>query len=428
MGVLVLTCFWVNISLYFSTTAMVSEKRKIRQKQAAMLISISKAIAEAGTPSHRLEAYMQIILEKFNFSGQFVAFPTAIIASIGEGDNQRTYMVKTKVGDINLGTLQRINSVINDIDNNVINIDTALETIRHIKDNESEFPSWLMVLSYGIVGVGFSTLFAGGWLDVLSAFGLGVVTGSIAQTGEKYFRLSHVTVPFAAMVVGFLAILIHHYSSGINYVLVALSGLIVLIPGLGITIAMRELSTNHLVSGSGRLAGAVTVLFLLSFGLALGYLIGHRFFGDEAFTMSTPTPDWFRYLAIVITSLAFTVIFKARIADVFWIFLSIALAYSGSQLFKFWLEQPFISLATAVLIATAGNIYSRVTDNPASLMQIPGIILLVPGSMGFNSLTAMYTQDTITGVQAAFSAALVAVAISVGLLAGNLFVPPKKDL
>jgi len=230
------------------------------------------------------------------------------------------------------------------------------------------------------------------------------------------------------MVVGFLAILIHHFTSGINYVLVALSGLIVLIPGLGITIAMRELSTDHLVSGSGRLAGAVTVLFLLSFGLALGYLIGHRLFGDEPFITSPPTPEWFRYLAIVTTSLAFTVIFKARITDVFWIFLSIGIAYTGSQVFKLWLDQPFISLATAVFIATAGNLYSRMTDNPASLMQIPGIILLVPGSMGFNSLTAMYTQDTITGVQAAFSAALVAVAISVGLLAGNLFVPPKKDL
>lgn len=407
---------------------MVSEKRKIRQKQANMLLSISKAIAEAGTPSHRLEAYMQVILEKFNFSGQFVAFPTAIIASIGDGDAQRTYMVKTKVGQINLGTLQRINGVINDLDNNVINIDTAMETIRHIKDQESKYPGWLVILAFGIVGAGFSTLFSGGWLDVISAFCLGTVTGIFARTGEKYFHLSHVVVPFSAMVVGILAIMIHHYSSGINYVLVALSGLIVLIPGLGITIAMRELSTDHLVSGSGRLAGAVTVLFLLSFGLALGYFIGHRIFGDEAFTLSPPTPDWFRYFAIVITSLAFTVIFKARIADVFWIFLSIALAYTGSQVFKLWLDQPFISLATAVLIATAGNIYSRITDNPASLMQIPGIILLVPGSMGFNSLTAMYTQDTITGVQAAFSAALVAVAISVGLLAGNLFVPPKKDL
>lgn len=407
---------------------MVSHKRDIRRKQSTMLLQISKAIAEAGTPSHRLENYMQVVLEKFGLSGSFLALPTAIIASFGEGDNQRSFVVKVRSGEINLGTLQRINDVITDLENNLINIDTALHTIKHIDELESDFPHWLYVLAYGIVGAGFSTLFSGGWADVLASFCLGIITGFINETGKKHYYLSQVIVPLSATVVGFLAIVINHYSGGINYVLVALSGLIVLIPGLGITVAMRELSTNHLVSGSGRMAGAVTVLFLLSFGLALGYMIGQGLFGEEEIVKLTPTPEWFRYLAIMVTSLAFAVIFKARMSDIFWIFLSIALAYAGSQIFKIWLEQPFVSLVTAMLISVAGNLYSRASMNPASLMQIPGIILLVPGSMGFSSLTAMYTHDTITGVQAAFSAALIAVAISVGLLAGNLFVPPKKDL
>jgi len=407
---------------------MVSHKRDIRRKQSTMLLQISKSIAEAGTPSHRLENYMQVVLEKFGLSGSFLALPTAIIASFGEGDNQRSFVVKVRSGEINLGTLQRINDVITDLENNLINIDTALHTIKHIDELESDFPHWLYVLAYGIVGAGFSTLFSGGWADVLASFCLGIITGFINETGKKHYYLSQVIVPLSATVVGFLAIVINHYSGGINYVLVALSGLIVLIPGLGITVAMRELSTNHLVSGSGRMAGAVTVLFLLSFGLALGYMIGQGLFGEEEIVKLTPTPEWFRYLAIMVTSLAFAVIFKARMSDIFWIFLSIALAYAGSQIFKIWLEQPFVSLVTAMLISVAGNLYSRASMNPASLMQIPGIILLVPGSMGFSSLTAMYTHDTITGVQAAFSAALIAVAISVGLLAGNLFVPPKKDL
>src|SRR5690606_2862027 len=119
----------------------------------------------------------------------------------------------------------------------------------------------------------------------------GIITGFINETGKKHYYLSQVIVPLSATVVGFLAIVINHYSGGINYVLVALSGLIVLIPGLGITVAMRELSTNHLVSGSGRMAGAVTVLFLLSFGLALGYMIGQGLFGEEEIVKLTPTPE-----------------------------------------------------------------------------------------------------------------------------------------
>ena len=104
------------------------------------------------------------------------------------------------------------------------------------------------------------------------------------------------------------------------------------------------------------------------------------------------------------------------------------MAYTGSQLVGLWVGQPFKSLVAVMLVSMVGNVYARISNNPASLMHIPGIILLVPGSMGFNSLSALYTNDTITGVQAAFEAVLVAVAISIGLLVGNLIIPPKKDL
>ena len=207
-----------------------------------------------------------------------------------------------------------------------------------------------------------------------------------------------------------------------------MAGLIILVPGLGITVAIRELSTGHLVSGSSRMAGSVTTLFLLSFGLALGYLIAQSFFGETVINQMPSVPTWFNYLALIVTALCFSVLFKARIADTFWIFLSIGLAFSGSSLIGLWLDQPFKSLAAVMLVSIAGNIYSRISSNPASIMHVPGIILLVPGSIGFNSLSAMYTNDTMTGVQAAFNAVLIAVAISVGLLVGNLIVPPKKDL
>ena len=61
-------------------------------------------------------------------------------------------------------------------------------------------------------------------------------------------------------------------------------------------------------------------------------------------------------------------------------------------------------------------------------MHIPGVMLLVPGSIGFKSLEAMLDNQTLDGVQTAFSALLVAVALAIGLIAGNLFVPPRKSL
>ncbi|TDR17525.1 threonine/serine ThrE exporter family protein [Marinicella litoralis] len=403
--------------------------RQTRRKQANILLHICRAISEAGAPAHRLESYMLVISEKFKLEASFFAMPTAVLASIGEDEySQRSYMIKTDPNDINLATLHTINEVINELESDVIDLDTALKAIKDITSKPAEYPDWLFALCFGLVAGGFTTLFSGSWNDVLAASFLGLLTGLITIYSKPYKYLSQLLTPLAAMIVGFSAITISHYWQTIDHFLVSLAGLIILVPGLGITIAMRELSTGHLVSGSSRMAGAVTTLFLLSFGLALGYLIAQSIYGETAVHKMANVPAWFNYLALVVTALCFSVLFKARFADTFWIFLSIGLAFAGSSLIGLWMEQPFKSLGAVLLVSIAGNIYSRISSNPASVMHIPGIILLVPGSIGFNSLSAMYTNDTMTGVQAAFNAIIIAVAISVGLLVGNLIVPPKKDL
>lgn len=403
--------------------------RLTRRKQANILLHICRAISEAGAPAHRLESYMQVISDKFELEASFFAMPTAVLASIGEDEyTQRSYMIKTNPNDINLSTLHTINYVINQLENDEIDLDVALKAIKDITNKPADYPNWLFALSFGMVGGGFTTLFSGSWHDVLVASFMGLITGLITIYSAPYKYLSQLLAPLAAMIVGFTAVAINHYWQSIDHFLVSLAGLIILVPGLGITVAMRELSTGHLVSGSSRMAGAVTTLFLLSFGLALGYLIAQSIYGETEVVKLTGVPEWFTYMALVITALCFSVLFKARLADTFWIFLSIGLAYSGSSLIGLWVQQPFKSLVAVMVISIAGNIYSRISSNPASIMHIPGIILLVPGSIGFNSLSAMYTNDTMNGVQAAFNAVLIAVAISVGLLVGNLLVPPKKDL
>jgi len=402
--------------------------RNLRKKQANILLQISKAIAEAGAPAHRLESYMLVLLDKFGLKGNFFALPTAIMASIGESYGQRSYMIRTTPGDIDLSTLQQLNAIINQLETDQITVDEALKGIKAVVNNKSAYPLWLTILSFGVVSGGFSSLFLGSIYDILASAVMGWITGFITIFSSRNSRVEQLLAPICATVVGFLSLLISYQTQLIDHFMVSLAGLIVLVPGLGITVAIRELSTGHLVSGSARMAGAVTTLFLLSFGLALGFLLAEAMLGEVATHKLQGIPTWTSYIAMLITAVAFTVIFKSRVKDTIWIFLAIVMAFLGSTAFSLWMDQPFQSLAAVMVISMAGNIYARITSNPAALMHIPGIILLVPGSIGFNSLSAMLSNNTLTGIQAAFDAVLIAVSISIGLLVGNLLVPPKKDL
>jgi len=402
--------------------------RETRRTQAKLLLRMGKAISEAGAPAHRLESSMQVLLDKFKMEGAFFSMPTALFATLGDEDIQRTYMVRTSPKDVDLKKISDLSDVITRLGDDELKIKDAYQEIKTIHESQPQYGTGLTIFSIGLASASLAGLFQGSWLDVGVSLCMGWLTAVIIVFSSKHAHLSLLFTPIAACVVGFSTMAISHYSQSIDHLIVSLSGLIILVPGLGITTAIRELSTGHLVSGSARMAGAVTTFLLLSFGLALGFMMAIGVFGEIEIHKLKPVPSWFLYLSILTISSAFTVLFNTKATDYFWILLTATLAIMASKMAGQWLQSPFSSFVAVLIVSVAGNIFAWLTKKPASIMHIPGVMLLVPGSIGFKSLEAMLHNQTLDGVQTAFSALLVAVALAVGLIAGNLFVPPRKTL
>jgi uncharacterized membrane protein YjjB (DUF3815 family) len=56
------------------------------------------------------------------------------------------------------------------------------------------------------------------------------------------------------------------------------------------------------------------------------------------------------------------------------------------------------------------------------------MIILVPGSLGYRSLSALLDQQTLQGVEYAFGTMIVAMSLVGGLLASNALLPPRRIL
>jgi uncharacterized membrane protein YjjB (DUF3815 family) len=142
----------------------------------------------------------------------------------------------------------------------------------------------------------------------------------------------------------------------------------------------------------------------------------------------TALPSWSLWVALALAPVAFAVLFRARGKDLNWILLAGWLGFAGSRLGSSLLGPELGALVGALVVGLAGNLYARRFRHPASVMQVPGIMLLVPGSIGFQSLDSFLTQDVLTGMEAAFRMALVAGAIVGGLLFANALLPPRRSL
>jgi uncharacterized membrane protein YjjB (DUF3815 family) len=75
-----------------------------------------------------------------------------------------------------------------------------------------------------------------------------------------------------------------------------------------------------------------------------------------------------------------------------------------------------------------GSAEGHRNDKPSAVATVPGIMLLVPGSIGFRSLFSLMERNVLSGVEAAFTTTVVASALVAGLLVSSILVPPRKAL
>src|SRR5690606_33686769 len=151
-------------------------------------------------------------------------------------------------------------------------------------------------------------------------------------------------------------------------------------PGLALTNAFSELTSQHLVSGMARLAGAVSTLLKLTVGVMIALTVADLLGIEPQVRASRPQPEWVEYSAVVVAAFAFAVLFRASRRDYPVVMLAAIAGYLITRHVGPWLGSPVGVFLSALVVTVAGNAYARWKNRPGALIRVPGIIMLVPGS------------------------------------------------
>ena len=137
-------------------------------------------------------------------------------------------------------------------------------------------------------------------------------------------------------------------------------------------------------------------------------------------------PLVFLVVSLLFASVAFTILFQARPRDFFWIALAGFIAFFTSKYSVQYLGPLAGPSLAAATLGCLSNLLCRWRRQPVSITLVPGLLLLVPGSLGFHSIAALLDKQLINSFESAFTMVLVAAAIVSGLLFANLVVPPIR--
>ena len=77
-------------------------------------------------------------------------------------------------------------------------------------------------------------------------------------------------------------------------------------------------------------------------------------------------------------------------------------------------------------IAVLANLYGRYFKQTGALIRVPGIILLVPETIGYHGATALLLDGGASLTDTSLLALRLLISLVGGLLFGNTLLPPRK--
>jgi uncharacterized membrane protein YjjP (DUF1212 family) len=392
------------------------------------MLRLGRALHTYGFPAHQLELVMEKASEKLGLQGQFFSTPTSLFASFGPQDEQQTYLIRVTPGEVNLGKIAELDDVATGVLRGALDPSRGAQQIDQILSEPPPYRRFVRILAHGAASAAASRFLGGGLKEIAVSAFIGLVIGLLSFAIEKNQSVVRVFEPLAAFTASFVAAALSFLIGPYAVSNSTLAGLIVLMPGLNLTVAMVELSTQHLSSGTARLSRAFVVFLGVGFGVAIGDAIVSSLLGNPQIARSARLPGWTELVALATMPLALTVLLRARLNDAIWIVIAGALAVGGARIGVNFLGPELGVFVGAMTVGVASNWYARLLDRPAIITQVPGILLLVPGSVGFRALAALLDEEIVSGVETTFKMIITAVSLVAGTLIANIIAPPRREI
>jgi uncharacterized membrane protein YjjP (DUF1212 family) len=393
-----------------------------------LLLAIGRAYHQAGIPTDILEEILHAIAVSLGVELQVNALPTSLTVAVGAGTAQRLVILRLEPGRLHLRKLALLNTVYRRILERAIDIEATLTEISSIDANVRPRPPIVTVLAYALLSLGAAVLLGAGPREIQVSTLVGLSTGAIGAAADRYESINRLFEVLAAFVATLVVAAYERFVGPIALYIAIIAGVVQLLPGFTLTTALHELVSRHLVAGTARLGAVLVTLLSLGCGFALALAIVGPAMLPAPSLSPVRSPGLLVLPAAVIMAAAISIILRARARDFGWVCVSCLVAIVATRIFGALPGHQVAAFGSAFVVGILTNFAARYLRIPQPVMLIPGILILVPGSLSYQSILSVFQTDLTNAVSLAVDAVLASIFIVAGTLLSQLVIRPFPRL
>jgi len=392
------------------------------------LTELGKALTASNISVVDISLILERIASAYHVKAEIMIFPTMLLIKLGEKESTLITAASQKPGLIPLNQVSELYELIYLAENAEISPDDGKKRIKKILSGKHHFGPVGVIFGYILFCIAIGLLLQTSPEQLIVTGILGAIVGFLILIGENKHQFSLILPVIASFLVS--SLFFWGVKAGLiaGSVLMLIPSLAYFLPGATLTTGMFELASGEIISGSSRIIYGAAILFLLLFGVLLGMQITGLPQNEFLVVKSISTLGWWApYFGVLIFALGMYFFLSIRNKDMPWILLILYTAFLGQQFGNYFIGGLFGAFLGSLLMTVGGTLVERLEHKTPSFVSILAAFwILVPGSLGFISLTAFVGQNYSAATSDAILVVMTIVAISLGLMMGAVITEPLK--
>ena len=397
-----------------------------------MATDLGYELAMAGAETFRVEESISRVLGAYGLQAEVFAIPNYLIVSIlTEDGTPITRMRRIGHHGNDLDAVEKYSALSRAYVNRKPEPKEGITWLEVVREHLVQYSTPVEYLGDFLGAAGFGLLFGGSLMDAACAGICGILVGFVSKQLEKqranpFFRTIATSFVMAMLAYGFGALGIAP-----NPDAVTIGALMILVPGLLFTNAMRDIIYGDTNSGINR----IVQVFLTAIAIALGTAVAWSFSGSLWGTpVSAPAIEYSipaHALFALIGCFGFAILFNihgpggllcALGGVLSWVVYLVVLKLGHGDILAYFWSALFASLYSETM--------ARVRKYPAISYLVVSIFPLIPGAGAYYTMNYAVRGDmdlfATTGIHTAAIAGILAVGILLGSTVFRMYSARKK--
>lgn len=231
-----------------------------------------KIMLQNGGETYRVEQTIGMICQAYNIKDtQSFVSPTAIITSTTSEDGKNSTIIKRITSrSIDLNKVAMINDLSRKLQNTTLNFEEFKNELKRISDYPS-YSKFFKTIFAGLITASFTIIFGGSIYDFIVAFFTGMIINNVCAILGRFKVNDFFINIIGGVIAGLIGLSASSLSSMFHKDMIIIGSIMLLVPGLTITNAIRDTIAGDLISGLSRGLEAIVIAGAIAIGAAFSF-------------------------------------------------------------------------------------------------------------------------------------------------------------